>query len=62
MPAYSPEFTPVELIFGDIKSKMRSKNKSRPYNFAKESGIIEIVKSFMPLDGKDMVQNLDKSN
>ena len=50
LPAYSPEFAPVELIFGSIKSKMRSQDKSSPHNFGKESGIIEIVKSLMSLD------------
>ena len=50
LPAYSSEFESVELVFGWIKSKMKSQDQFGPYNFGKESGVVEIVKAFMPLD------------
>ena len=41
--AYGPEFTPVELIFGCIKSKMKRQGRSGSYNFGKECKVVEVV-------------------
>jgi transposase len=40
---YSPQFAPVELMFGIIKSKLRSKISTEEINFGKKEGMEAIV-------------------
>jgi transposase len=44
LPPYSPEYAPVELVFGLIKSKFREKSSTKRINFGKAEGMIEIAK------------------
>ena len=43
LPPYSPEFAPVELVFGLIKSHIRNKREKCKIDYSKESGLEAIL-------------------
>jgi hypothetical protein len=42
---YSPEYAAVELVFGVVKSKLRSRTSISRINFSKESGMLQIAEA-----------------
>jgi transposase len=49
---YSPECAAVELVFGVIKHKLRSKASISKINFSKECGMLQIVEALSEVRAK----------